>query len=149
MIVLKRIYKGQNYTIGHIYIDGEYVCDSIEDVDRGLTDKMSEKEIAKIKVAKQTAIPTGTYNLTLDVVSPKFIQKPYYYSFCKGKLPRLLGVKGFEGILIHRGVDQNSSAGCIIVGYNKVKGKVINSQEAFEKLYKRLEQSKNKTITIE
>jgi len=42
MIVLKRIYKGEDYTIGHIYIDGEYVCDTIEDTDRGLTDQMSE-----------------------------------------------------------------------------------------------------------
>ena len=149
MIVLKRIYKGKDYTIGHIYIDGEYVCDTIEDTDRGLTDQMSEQEIAKIKVANQTAIPTGIYKLTLDVVSPRFIKKPYYYSFCKGKLPRLLKVKGFDGILIHKGNTQKDSSGCIIVGYNKVKGKVINSQEAFEKLYKRLEQSKHKTITIE
>ena len=149
MIVLKRIYKGEDYTIGHIYIDGEYVCDTIEDTDRGLTDQMSEQEIAKIKVANQTAIPTGTYKLTLDVVSPRFIKKPYYYSFCKGKLPRLLKVKGFDGILIHKGNTQKDSSGCIIVGFNKEKGKVINSQDAFEKLYKRLEQSTNKTITIE
>lgn len=149
MIVLKRIYKGENYTIGHIYIDGEYVCDTIEDQDRGLSDQMSESEIAKIKVANKTAIPTGTYRLTLDVVSPRFIKKAYYYNFCKGKLPRLLKVKGFDGILIHRGVDQDSSSGCIVVGYNKVKGKVIDSQKAFEKLYRRLQLSKNKTITIE
>lgn len=149
MIVLKRIYKGENYTIGHIYIDGEYICDSIEDKDRGLTDQMSEQDIMKVKVANETAIPTGTYQLTLDVVSPRFIKKLYYYSFCKGKLPRLLGVKGFNGILIHKGNTHKDSSGCIIVGYNKVKGKVTNSQEAFEKLYKRLEQSKNKTIMIE
>lgn len=149
MILLKRIYKGENYTIGHIYIDGEYICDSIEDKDRGLTDQMSEQDIKKTKVVNETAIPTGTYKLTLDVVSPKFIQKLYYYNFCKGKLPRLLGVKGFNGILIHKGNTQKDSSGCIIVGYNKEKGKVINSQEAFEKLYKRLEQSRNKTITIE
>ena len=42
MMVLKRIYKGEDYTIGHIYIDGEYICDSIEDKDRGLNDQMSE-----------------------------------------------------------------------------------------------------------
>lgn len=149
MILLKRIYKGENYTIGHIYIDGEYICDSIEDKDRGLTDQMSEQDIKKTKVVNETAIPTGTYKLTLDVASPKFIQKLYYYNFCKGKLPRLLGVKGFNGILIHKGNTQKDSSGCIIVGYNKEKGKVINSQEAFEKLYKRLEQSRNKTITIE
>ena len=149
MMVLKRIYKGENYTIGHIYIDGEYICDSIEDKDRGLNDQMSVQDIKKIKVASQTAIPTGTYKLTLDVVSPKFIQKAYYYNFCKGKLPRLLGVKGFDGILIHRGVNQNSSAGCIIVGYNKIKGQVVNSQQAFEKLYKTIMAKQITEITIQ
>lgn len=149
MMVLKRIYKGEDYTIGHIYIDGEYICDTIEDKDRGLTDQMSVQDIKKIKVANQTAIPTGTYKLTIDVVSPRFIKKLYYYSFCKGKLPRLLGVKGFDGILIHKGNTQKDSAGCIIVGYNKEKGKVINSQEAFEILYKTIRAKKITEITIQ
>ena len=149
MMVLKRIYKGENYTIGHIYIDGEYICDTIEDQDRGLTDQMSVQDIKKIKVASKTAIPTGTYKLTLDVVSPKFIQKAYYYNFCKGKLPRLLGVKGFDGVLIHRGKDQDSSSGCIIVGYNKIKGQVVNSQQAFEKLYKTIQAKMVTEITVQ
>lgn len=149
MMVLKRIYKGENYTIGHIYIDGQYVCDTIEDKDRGLTDQMSVQDIMKIKVAHKTAVPTGTYKLTLDVVSPKFIQKAYYYSFCNGKLPRLLKVKGFDGVLIHRGKDQDSSSGCIIVGYNKIKGQVVNSQQAFEKLYKTIQAKKITEITIQ
>lgn len=149
MMVLKRIYKGQDYTIGHIYVDGEYICDTIEDKDRGLTDKMSEQEIAKMKVASKTAIPTGTYKLTLDIVSPKFIQKAYYYNFCKGKLPRLIGVKGFDGVLIHKGNTQKDSAGCIIVGYNKVKGQVVDSQKAFEKLYKIILARGIKEITVQ
>ena len=149
MMVLKRIYKGENYTIGHIYIDGQYVCDTIEDKDRGLTDQMSVQDIMKIKVAHKTAVPTGTYKLTLDVVSPKFIQKAYYYSFCNGKLPRLLKVKGFDGVLIHRGKDQDRSSGCIIVGYNKIKGQVVNSQQAFEKLYKTIQAKKITEITIQ
>ena len=149
MMVLKRIYKGEDYTIGHIYIDGEYICDSIEDKDRGLNDQMSEAQISKIKVASKTAIPTGTYKLTLDVVSPRFIKKPYYYSFCKGKLPRLLGVKCFDGILIHKGNTQADSACCIIVGYNKIKGQVVNSQQAFEILYKTIMAKQITEITIQ
>lgn len=75
----------------------------------------------------KTAIPTGTYKITLDVVSPKFSQKAYYKAFCGGKLPRLLNVKGFDGILIHKGSNADSSAGCIIVGMNTVVGGVTNS----------------------
>ncbi len=124
------------YTISHIYVNGEYVCDSVEDYDRGLYQGMTDKEIAKIKVRKQTAIPVGTYDLTMNVISPKFSQMEYYKKYCKGRMPRLQKVPGFEGILIHRGSSANSSAGCIIVGYNTVKGKVTSSQKAWELLMK-------------
>ena len=59
---LKRIAKRSTYTIGRLYIDGVYFCDTLEDTDRGLTSEMSEAEIKRIKVYGQTAIPTGTYN---------------------------------------------------------------------------------------
>ena len=101
-ITLRRTFKGETYTIGKMYIDGEYICDTIEDKDRGLTQDMASSEIAKIKVKHQTAIPTGTYKVTLKVQSPKYSQRSQY-NFCKGYLPRLIDVPGFEGILIHIG----------------------------------------------
>ena len=58
------------YTISHIYVNGEYVCDAVEDYDRGLDQSMTLAEIRKRKVYKQTAIPTGTYELTMDIISP-------------------------------------------------------------------------------
>lgn len=134
-IELRRIAKKAKYTIGRLSVDGKYVCDTIEDKDRGLTQGDTIEDIRRVKVKSETAIPTGTYRVVLNVVSPKFVQKAYYKNYCGGRLPRLLNVPGFDGILIHRGVDQNSSAGCIIVGYNTVVGKVTNSQAAFEKLY--------------
>ena len=152
-ILVKRTYNNKLYCISHIYVDGVYICDAIEDTDRGLDDSMSVNDIRKKKVYAKTAIPTGTYDLTIDIISPKFYQKPYYKSYCNGYVPRVLNVKGFDGILIHKGVNQNSSAGCLIVGYNTIKGQVTNSQQAFEKLYKILKQAKNKkekmTITYE
>ena len=87
-ITLKRIFTNSSYTIGHLYVDGQYVCDTIEDTDRGLDDSMSVAEIRRKKVYKQTAIPKGTYPVTLNVVSPKFNQKPYYRDFCGGKRHR-------------------------------------------------------------
>ena len=68
--------------------------------------------------------------------------KPYYRKVCNGKVPRLLGVKGFDGILIHKGINQKSSAGCLIVGYNKIKGQVVQTELAFEKLYRLLSKAK-------
>lgn len=151
-VTLKRIAKKDKYTIGKVYIDDQYICDSIEDKDRGLTDSMSLDQIKKIKVKDQTAIPSGTYDITMNVQSPSFVKKQYYKQYCNGKLPRILNVKGFDGILLHRGTDQNSSSGCIILGYNTIVGKVTNSQKAFEIVYTKLKAASNKgekiTITI-
>lgn len=137
-LLLERVFTNGKYTIGHLYVikNGEriYVSDTIEDADRGLDDSMPLEEIKRKKVYCETAIPKGRYKVTMNVKSPSFSKKKYYACFCNGYLPRLCNVKGFDGILIHRGVDEDSSCGCIIVGYNKVKGKVIDSQQAFEKL---------------
>ncbi len=134
-ILVKRIYNCPTYCIGHVYADGKYVCDTIEDTDRGLDQQWPLQRIAAKKVKSKTAIPTGTYRVTLNVVSPKFSQVAYYKRFCNGRVPRLLQVPGFDGILIHKGSTERSSAGCLIVGYNTVKGRVTDSQRAFEQLY--------------
>lgn len=77
---------------------------------------MTEANILHIKVKHQTAIPTGTYEIVMNIVSGTFSKKKLYKEFCGGKVPRLKYVKGFSGILIHSGADQDSSSGCIIVG---------------------------------
>ena len=115
-IKLERKYKKEKYTIGNLYIDGVFFCNTLEDVDRGLTSETTALEIADKKVYGETAIPTGTYKIAMDIYSPKFGKKEYYKNFCGGYLPRLLNVKGFTGILIHRGVDQTNTAGCLLVG---------------------------------
>ena len=149
---LVRIYNCDRYCIGKLYIDGAYFCDTIEDTDRMLTSEMSEAEILKIKVNGMTAIPTGTYNINMSIVSPRFSKKPYYMRVCNGKLPRLELVKGYSGVLIHVGNDENDTNGCILVGWNKEKGKVLNSKIAFENLYYKLKAAKSIsskiTITI-
>ena len=136
---LKRIAKRDTYTIGKLYVDGQYLCDTVEDKDRGLSDKDSLEKIKATKVYAKTAIPTGTYKIAMGVISPKFSMKAYYKNFCNGRMPRLLNVKGFDGILIHRGANADSSAGCIIVGRNTIKGGVTESQKYFEKLYSLLD----------
>lgn len=146
-LVLERKWKKSDYTIGILLIDNKKFCEVIEDKDRGLKDSMTSEQIKLIKKPNMTAIPTGTYDVTLDVFSSKFGNIPFYKKVCNGKLPRLLNVKGFEGILIHCGNTQLDTSGCLIVGENKVKGRVINSKITFEKLYNILKNSKDK-ITI-
>lgn len=149
-LLLKRIAKKPAYTIGKLYIDGQYFCDTIEDKDRGLTQNMSSDAIKRIKVANQTAIPIGTYKVTLGTVSPRFGSKDFYKKNANGgKLPRLLNVPGFDGVLIHCGNTAEDSSGCVIVGRNKAVGKVLESKETFIKLYKTLQSAKDEiTITV-
>lgn len=141
-LILERCYNKEKCTIGKLYYIDEnsnakrYICDTLEDTDRRLTDSMDVEAIKHLKVYAETAIPTGCYQITLNVVSPKYVKRDYYKRLCGGRVPRLIGVKGFEGILIHIGNDAKDSAGCILVGYNKQVGKVIDSTKAFEKLYK-------------
>ena len=149
-LVVDRKWKKQDYTISNLTIDGKWFCNVLEDTDRGLDDSMSITEIKKLKKPSITAIPRGTYEITLDVISPKYCTNSFYKQVCNGKVPRLLNVKGFEGILIHAGNTNKDSAGCLLVGVNKVKGQVINSRETFTKLYKALKEGRDRgeKITI-
>ena len=122
-IKLIRKYRNNNYCIDKLYINGAYFSDALEDPDRGLTNEMSLKEIKGIKVKGNTCIPYGTYNVTITY-SPKF----------KKNLPLVNNVKGFDGIRIHSGNTPADTSGCILPGFNKVKGKVINSKDTTERL---------------
>lgn len=148
---LERKWKKEDYTVGRLYINGEFFCNTLEDTDRGLDENMELWQIKGKKIPTRTAIPTGVYTVTLNVTSPKFSQKPYYWDYCKGKVPRLLDVKGYEGILIHCGKTAANSAGCILVGDNTIKGGLTNSQDRFEHLYTRMLEAKEngEDITIE
>lgn len=132
-LLLRRIFKGPRYTIGKLFINGVYECDTLEDQDRGLTSQMSLEEIKAKKVYGVTAIPTGTYSINMTTVSPKFKDRAWAKPY-KGILPRLENVKGYEGVLIHVGNKAEDTLGCILVGENKVKGQVINSTETFYEL---------------
>lgn len=107
-LTLNRCFKGDTYTIGTLYINGVRYCDTLEDKVRDLA--------REPKISGRTAIPAGRYKVIVTV-SPRFGRE----------LPRLCDVPYFEGILIHRGNTNEDTSGCILVGENKVKGKVINS----------------------
>ena len=107
-ITLDRRYCGGGYTIGRLAIDGAPLCDTLEDTVRDLSRER--------KIPGRTAIPAGRYRVIVNR-SPKFGRE----------LPRLLDVPHFDGILIHRGNTAADTAGCILVGEDKVRGRVVNS----------------------
>lgn len=140
-IKVKRIAKRDTYTIGKLYIDGVYECDTLEDKDRGLTKSMKLDEIKAKKIYGKTAIPTGTYQVVWSY-SAKF-KKP---------LPLLLNVPGYEGIRIHSGNTDADTYGCLILGQNKAVGKVLNSKITCDKVLPKIKAACDKGkvfITIE
>ena len=130
---VKRVAKKNEYTIGRLYIDGKYVSDTLEDCDRGLTQDMPLEEIKAKKIYGKTAIPTGTYDIDMNTVSPKFEKRSWAKPF-GGKIPRLVNVPGYEGVLIHVGNTSESTSGCLLVGKNSVKGMVTDSSRTFMSL---------------
>ena len=158
-LLWERIAKRDTYTIGKLSINGEFFCNTLEDTDRGLTQDMKPSEVIKVKDQNHdgcdtndciTAIPTGTYKVNMKFKSPKYSnydRYPWAKEF-DGYIPRLIGVSGFAGILIHPGSYASHSAGCILVGENKIKGGLVNSKNTFIKLMRVLKGQDNVTITI-
>lgn len=134
-IEVKRIALKDKYTIGHMYIDGKFVCDTLEDKVRDLN-KNGKFDNGEVKIPNETAIPYGTYNVTMNIQSLKYsnyTKYPYVKKY-NAFMPRLQNVPSFEGILIHAGNTADHTSGCILVGENKIKGQVVNSQKIWTNL---------------
>lgn len=148
---LVRKYKKDTYTIGILYVDGVYFCETCEDKDRGLKQTDSLAKIKAVKLPNETAIPTGVYKVRMDIISPKYSQIDFYKELCSGKMPRIMNVPGFEGILVHPGSSALDSSGCVLVGRNKIKGGLTLSRVTFSELYTKMNAAHNRgeSITIE
>lgn len=135
---LNRTYFSSEYTIGKLYIDGVYYCDTLEDTNIDVN-KNGKFDNGEKKVSGVTCIPFGEYKVTVNV-SPRFGRE----------LPRLLNVPEFEGILIHRGNRAKDTAGCILVGKNTIKGMVTSSTQYEVDLTKKIKEAidRGETVTI-
>lgn len=137
-LTLKRIANKKDYCIGNLYINGVWFCNTLEDVDRGLNSAMTEEELKDLKIKGETAIPVGIYKVIMNY-SPKY-QKV---------MPLLTNVPGYTGIRIHSGNTAKDTEGCILVGLNTIKGKLTNSRNTYNALFKRLKQKGSNDVTIE
>ena len=141
-LTLKRRYLGPEYTIGSLFVDDVYLCDTIEDTVRDYNKDGDLLDAGETKVWGKTAIPYGTYPVDLTI-SPKF----------KRVLPLVKNVRHFDGIRIHKGNTAGDSAGCILPGENKQKGKVLFSEKyemaIIEKILIAIHNSEEITLHIE
>ena len=129
-IVIWRKWRKAGYTIGKMYIDGVFFCNTLEDTDRGLMQGMSVGEIARIKVAGRTAIPVGDYKIILQW-SPRF----------RKVLPTILNVKGYSGVRMHAGNTSKNTDGCPLFGdadEDNIRDWVSNSRKRFNEFFQTL-----------
>ena len=146
-LLLKRIALRDTYTIGKLYIDGVYFSDTLEDPVRDLN-KNGKFDNGEKKVYGETAIPYGTYKVDMNTISPRLKGRSWAKPFL-GKLPRLLNVPEFNGVLVHPFNKAYESLGCISVGDNTARGQVTNAVYHFNRLMRKLLTDKhNITITI-
>lgn len=131
-LLLERIVKEEEYTLGKLYINGKYFSDTIEDKVRLLNSYED-------KIYSKTAIPIGVYKVVLS-----------YSNRFKCILPEVLNVMFFKGIRIHSGNTAEDSSGCILVGINRnpKEGKIYDSRKTLKKLMEILQGDEEITLEI-
>lgn len=112
---------GQYASLGKMYVNDEYQCETLEDVDRKLED-------GGVKIPCETAIPRGTYKVIVDW-SPHFNRM----------LPHVLDVPDYEGVRIHPGNAPKDTEGCILVGMRRGPNYVYQSVNAFNALMDKID----------
>ena len=135
-ILLKRKFNKGDFTEGKLFVNGQFECYTVEDRDRHL-------ENAGIKIDGKTAIPKGTYKVTISM-STRF----------KKFLIEVLNVPQFKGVRIHSGNSSKDTEGCIIVGSVNNSDNddwVGGSKTAYEALHNKVKKalSNNEEVWIE
>ena len=120
LAVIKRLVFTEKSTISELWVNGIMFCHMLEDKDRGLTQWMTEQEIAAIKVPKATAIPRGLYHC-----------KVTFSSRFQKMMPEVLNVPGFSGVRMHAGNHADNTEGCPLFGdYNPSKQDWVSNSTA-------------------
>ena len=138
-ITLERFIRGTEATIGSLSVDGNWLGWTLED--RVRDDPNPTTPQNEGKVFGQTAIPAGTYHVIVNL-SPRL----------KKRMPRLLNVPGFDGILIHKGNTAEDTSGCVLVGA-KVDSptRISDCSEVFKTLFEKIDYAygSGEGVTIE
>lgn len=138
-LVLKRIHFGETCTVGQLYeitdLGENPICYTLEDKYR----EVEGQDVKTWKVQDKTAIPKGTYNVSITF-SNRF----------QTRLPLLANVPGFTGIRIHSGNSSKNTEGCILVGmtWDGKSDWIGSSKVAMGVLMPMLEKAKDCTLEI-
>ena len=89
------------------------------------------------KVYGRTCIPCGQYPIVITH-SPRF----------GVEMPLLLDVPGFSGVRIHPGNTPADTEGCLLPGLERDANRVLQSREAYARLFQLLDASKSEQHSI-
>jgi hypothetical protein len=126
-ITVTRYKHEKDFTIGKLFIDGQFECYTLEDEKR------------EVKVMHETRIPEGKYNVVLRTFGGHHEKYEKKFPEHEGML-WVTNVPGFKDILIHIGNDDDDTSGCLLVGLgpDEAKGKIVNSTVAYLRLYNKV-----------
>lgn len=110
-LLLQREPSDEHRTFGQLFIDGQYFCETLEDV------------VREVKIKGISAIPEGRYRITMEN-SPRFGPN----TITVNKVP------GFTGVRIHAGNTEGDTEGCPLVGQIRADASILRSRAALDEL---------------
>ncbi len=96
LIKVKRFLLTPKSTIGDLFFNDVFICNTLEDIVR----------LNGEKVYGETAVPAGEYNMKMS-----------FWETYNADYPHLLNVPNFTGILIHPGTEPGHTEGCLLPGF--------------------------------
>lgn len=141
-LVVDRFYRSAGYTLGKFSAAKQFLCFTLED------------PYSPVKVAGQTRIPAGRYEMVLRPEGTKY--QKYLTKFGDWQRPGMLYIKnvpGFEWILIHPGNTAKDTEGCLLVGDQPsyLSGSITNSASVYRTIYTEISEviKRNERVFIE
>ena len=123
ILLLKRRIFTATTTIGTLSIEGQRVCDTLEDQDRKL-------EEGGKKIYGKTAIPRGKYEVKITW-SNRF----------KKYMMEVLEVEQYQGVRLHAGNSHADTDGCPLLGEAIDEYTLINSRVMTNRVYDMVEKA--------
>jgi hypothetical protein len=100
-----RVAEGKQSTLSQLYINGIFQCYLLED------------KIREVKIASQTAIPTGVFELKLNTWGAKNVDYKKAFGKLHQGMIEISGLPNFSSVYIHTGNTIRETAGCPLCGF--------------------------------